>query len=242
MVIRLGTRRKGGVDKMNWSIIIFCYNEEQSIEKVITQSINFINSVGSHSEIIIVNDGSTDNSGNIINEWAVKDNRIRVINHLKNKGIGAALKTGYSSASKTYVCAIPADGQFNLEELKKISPFSNKYFYSLYREEKNYDNYRNLLSNFNNWLNKIGFNNHLKDVNWIKVYRKEQLAVANPQLRSSLIESEISSKLLKKQIKCIELVSEYLPREAGMPKGGSIVTVSRALLEMFRLIVIVKRF
>lgn len=227
---------------MDWSIIIFCYNEEQNIENVVMQSLAFINRMDSDSEILIVDDGSTDSSAEIIEDCAMKDSRVKVVRHFWNRGIGEALKTGYEAASKEYVCAVPADGQFSIDELRKIPEFTEDCFFAFYRESKNYNIYRNILTNFNYMLNRYVLNNNIKDVNWIKVYRKKHLVEANPQLRSSLIESEISSKLLKRDIKCIGVESAYLPREYGKSKGGNVHTVSRALLEMLRLIIIVKKF
>ena len=75
-----------------------------------------------------------------------------------------------------------------------------------------------------------------------KVYSKKQLVEANPELNSSLIESEISSKLIKRGYKFEEIPSAYLPRNFGVPKGGSLRTVSKALVEMFHLIQLVRKY
>jgi hypothetical protein len=75
----------------------------------------------------------------------------------------------------------------------------------------------------------------LRDVNWIKVYSKEQIEFASPQLTSSILESEICAKLMRAGAMAIELPSIYHPRVAGKPKGGGLRTVIKALKEIYML-------
>lgn len=226
---------------MEWSIIIFCYNEEENITKTIEGALRFIQSQ-KNSEIIIVNDGSTDATGNIVERY---ENNYPIINavHLENnKGIGNALNTGYDLASKEYVCAIPGDGQFDIRELEKVSELNENEFVTFYRETKNYNLYRSSLTAFNQLYNRWFLKMDVPDVNWIKVYRKHQVDRKFRQLNSSLVESEISAKLIKIGYTHIDFPSEYLDREYGKAKGGSWNTLRKAISEIFLLYVTVAKF
>lgn len=87
------------------SIIVPVYN----VEKYISQCIeSIINQTHKNLEIILVDDGSTDNSGKIADEYALKDNRIKVI-HKKNAGVSSARNTGIDNATGEYVCFADAD-------------------------------------------------------------------------------------------------------------------------------------
>lgn len=228
---------------MTLSIIVFCYNEELTIKKVVLDALEFLKKENfNDNEVIIVNDGSTDKSLMQLNELKKEYGQLKIVNHQENLGIGMALKTGYKEASKQFIVAIPGDGQFDLSDLNKIQDWNESKFYCFYRKDKNYNNYRNFLSSFNLFLNSIFIGNRLKDVNWVKVYTKSQLTNARPQLNSSLIESEISSKLIKKGYQYEELSSNYLPRIGGKSKGGNFKTVSKALFEMIKLIYIIKKY
>jgi glycosyltransferase involved in cell wall biosynthesis len=224
------------------SVIIFAYNEAVSLPTVATNVLNILTDKALQSELIIVDDGSSDNTPTVCSELTKMDKRCRIIRHNINKGIGAAIKSGYANARYEFVCAIPGDGQFDVEELRQIAPFPNNTFYSFYRPETNYSLYRSCLT----WLNRI-LNQHLlgvllRDVNWIKVYRKDQLEHVNPQLTSSLIESEICAKLYKEGVMPIEIPSKYLPRESGVSKGGSWKTLRLAIRDTLKLWWVVVRY
>lgn len=87
------------------SVIIPVYNKEIYLNKCID---SLINQTYSNIEIILVNDGSTDNSPIICNEYAVNDSRIRVI-HSDNKGVSAARNIGIEQANGRYLMFVDAD-------------------------------------------------------------------------------------------------------------------------------------
>lgn len=106
------------VSKFSISIIIPAYNEEKKILDVV----NNIRKTRTNDEIIVVDDGSTDNTYEII-----KNSGVKVIRHPYNKGYGAAIKTGIRNASGNVVLFIDADGQHNAEDIEKIAEPINDY-------------------------------------------------------------------------------------------------------------------
>ncbi len=225
----------------SWSLIIFAYNEQDAIENVIKSSLRVLNRLNPEkSELIIVNDGSTDNTLKIIQDFDEK--RIKVINHTKNRGIGEALLSGYKAAQYENICAIPGDGQFNPEELIPFAEFDDNTFISFYRTQKTrYTAFRKILSFFNKILNRYFLNIKIRDVNWVKIYKKQFFDHITPVLTSSLVESEICAKMIRSGYKIIEVQSTYHPRQGGVSKGASLKTIFLAIRETLKLYIALQK-
>ncbi len=224
----------------SWSVCVLCYNEEGAISTVLEKLNLFLErELGKNYEIIIVNDGSTDGSLEEIELFKSnnKSSDISVVSHKSNLGIGMAIRSGYRAASKENVMAMCGDGQFELQDFKKTLTFDKNTFVSFYRRKKEtYTLFRYFLSNTNRFINKYIFGVDLIDVNWVKAYKNEDLKTVDYEIRSSLVETEIASKLLRRGLKVNQIETVYLPRIAGEPKGASFKIVSLAVLELFKLI------
>ncbi len=192
-------------------------------------------------EIIVVDDGSTDDTQSVLRSLSATI-PMQIITHPVNKGIGIALRTGYKAAGMEYVCAIPGDGQFDVKELLQVRPFAIGTFYSFFRPETDYNLYRKFLSSANKRFNQVLLGIRLRDVNWIKVYRKDQLNFTDLRTGSSIVESEICAKLIKAGCQPVELPSVYHKRQGGISKGGSWTTLRRVLRELILLTRIVHSF
>lgn len=98
------------------SVIIPVYNVEKYLDKCI-QSV--VNQTYTNLEIILINDGSTDNSGCICDDWSRQDDRILVI-HQKNSGVSKARNVGIEHAEGEYICFVDADDYLEGDGLKNL--------------------------------------------------------------------------------------------------------------------------
>lgn len=234
------------IANQSWSIVVLCYNEEGNIKRVIEdvqQKLSIISNA--KGEIILVNDGSSDNSDAVIQELLQdpRNSNIKYALHPENKGIGEALHTGYGQATGENVVMIPGDGQFDLNELLPYKNIPPKSILAFYRTENTtYTLTRNILSWFNNMLNRVFMGLTIKDVNWVKVYKNNALKALDLDIRSSLVESEICSKLIYLGHDLIEVKSKYLPRQTGASKGASWQIVKQAIIDTPILIMVVRKF
>lgn len=230
----------------SWSIIVFCYNEKGNVATVIRDCIFILkNLTDNRKELIIVDDGSTDGSiAEIESELSKFPNEtIKFIKHQTNQGIGMALKSGYANASNENVCAVPADGQFDVKELLPHSCVKANSFVCFYRNEnQSYSLLRNVLSLFNKQFNKLLLGIDFKDINWVKIYKVEIIKKLDLQLRSSLIETEICAKLVACGNTFHEVESRYLSRNHGISKGASWKIVQKVIGELIKVYLSVKAF
>lgn len=210
---------------------IFCFNESGALASLVERTDGILSQMCEEYEVILVDDGSTDGTDRVCSELSGSMANVRTVRHPSNRGIGEALRTGYSESRLDYICAIPGDGQFDPSELLGLRPFGADRFVSFYRERTGYNTYRGFLTWFNRAFNRHVLGVALRDVNWVKVYRKEHLDLAAPVLRSSLIETEIVAKITRSGAYPIELPSTYLPRESGQAKGGGWKTLRKAAAE-----------
>lgn len=226
-----------------WSVGVLCYNEAGSLERVVAQLHEVMKKITNTFEIIIVDDCSTDGSGEVAQQLSKSYPEVRTVLHPQNKGIGGALKSIYDNSKYENIAFIPGDGQFDVTEYLPYPELKEGYFISFYRKENtSYSVFRNILSLFNKKLNKVFIGINLRDVNWTKVYKKSDIDQLDLQLTSSLIESEICAKLLYLGRKVIEVESKYLPRTYGQSKGSSFAIVQKALKDTWILISIMQKF
>ena len=110
------------------SIIIPVYNEEFSIIEVLTQIAAVMKNSEIPYEIIVVNDGSKDNTAKVLSESNLK---IRLITHELNEGYGSALKTGIKNAIYDYITIIDADGTYPAEKIPELLKYMQGYNYDM---------------------------------------------------------------------------------------------------------------
>jgi dolichol-phosphate mannosyltransferase len=110
-------------DALRLSVVVLAYNEEENLSPVIAESIRVLEAspLVSEFELLVVDDGSSDGTWAVLEALAA-DIRIRPLRHLRNRGMGAAVKTGYRAATMDHVTFIPADGQVPIVEILKMAP------------------------------------------------------------------------------------------------------------------------
>jgi glycosyltransferase involved in cell wall biosynthesis len=99
------------------SMIVPVYNEATSVKHVIENLIDVLNHLNRPFELIVVNDGSTDGTAEILDAFS---GRIKVLRHLANRGYGAAIKTGIGHSCYPFVAITDADGTYPNEELPRL--------------------------------------------------------------------------------------------------------------------------
>jgi glycosyltransferase involved in cell wall biosynthesis len=109
-------------DRPGISAFFPAYNDGGTIASMIIEADRTLRELTDDYEIIVVNDGSQDYTPEILEELALKFDRLRVITHPKNRGYGGALRSGFAAASKELVFYTDGDAQYDPRELKLLVP------------------------------------------------------------------------------------------------------------------------
>ena len=100
--------------KPSISIFFPCYNDQNTIGKLVIESFQILKKYSSEYEVIVIDDGSKDNSREILKKLSLKYKKLKLIFHKKNKGYGGALKSGFRAASKNLIFYTDGDGQYDV--------------------------------------------------------------------------------------------------------------------------------
>jgi glycosyltransferase involved in cell wall biosynthesis len=104
------------------TVVVMAYNEQETLESTCQELLSALTRTGLAAELLVVDDGSTDGTGEIAKAIAEQDSRVRVIHHTPNRGLGGVYRTGFSEARGSYVTFFPADGQFPAIILEQFLP------------------------------------------------------------------------------------------------------------------------
>ncbi|HEY0170479.1 MAG TPA: glycosyltransferase family 2 protein [Pyrinomonadaceae bacterium] len=104
------------------SVFFPAFNDEGSIGSLVEDALAVLPALADDYEVIVVNDGSSDRTAEVLEEMARREPRLRVVDHGVNRGYGAALRTGFASATKELVFYTDGDGQYDVKELAQLRP------------------------------------------------------------------------------------------------------------------------
>lgn len=220
------------------SIIIPCYNEFLLIEQAIL-SVLKLDLGNLEKEVIVIDDGSTDGSKEII----LKMQGIKFAVHEKNRGKGAAMRTGYELATGDICCPYDADREYDERDiLKVVEPILDGQAEVVYgsrrlnKDNKQYSAFSYYLGGIViTWATNILYGSHITDEpTCFKVFLKTVLNAHPFQEEGFDWEPAITAKILKAGIKIYEVPIRYYPRDVKHGKKIHYADGIRALYTLFK--------
>jgi glycosyltransferase involved in cell wall biosynthesis len=221
------------------SITVFfpCYNEQDNVTKVVQQAIEVLEGLRADYEIVIINDGSSDDTGRVADQIAAGHNRVRVIHHPRNLGYGAALQSGFRAAVKDLVFFTDGDAQFDLAELPPWLPLMKDYDivcgYRMNRQD-------NFVRKMNGWLwtkmTGLIFSLNLRDIDCaFKLFKRAVFDGMKMESTGALISTEILARATRRGYRVTQRGVHHYPRTAGKQTGSNLKVIVRAFQELLRL-------
>jgi putative flippase GtrA len=217
------------------SVVLPAYNEEELIASTISNIMSVLTTWMCDFEVIVVNDGSKDRTGEIVTLLRAYDQRIRLINHPVNKGYGAALVSGFETVTKELAFFMDSDGQFDIRDLIRFLPLIEEFGAVIgYRIDRQ-DTWMRKLNAWG-WKKLVGFmfSVHVRDIDCaFKLFRAEFFRTNHLETRGAMINAEILYKLARAGYIYTEVGVQHLPRLAGKATGAKPAVILHALREMF---------
>jgi glycosyltransferase involved in cell wall biosynthesis len=215
------------------------YNEEANIERVVGSCVAYLEARMPDYELLVVNDGSHDRTGEILNRLQNELPRLRPLHHPQNRGYGAALRTGFDAASKRFVFYMDGDGQFDISDLDHLLPLATDedHIVTGFRIERRDPFVRRLNAKlFGGWLVRIMLGVRVRDLNCaFKLIPKkvfERIVLESP---GALINAELYGRAVRKGFGIKEVGVHHYPRPAGVQTGAHLRVIIRAFYDLFRL-------
>jgi glycosyltransferase involved in cell wall biosynthesis len=200
------------------SACLLCYNDAETIGTMVERAGRALDQLGAEGEIVVVEDGSSDDSGQLLRELAGREPRLRVVTHPSNRGYGGAIRSVLSAARGEWVFYTDGDGQYDPGELVLLAR----------SREPNADvvqGYKggradSLLRRFIGWAwslgVRIGFRPGIRDPDCdFRLMRGASLEAVRLRTNSGAITVELVRKLLDSGARFQEVEVSHFERRSG---------------------------
>ncbi len=223
---------------MSLSIVIPAYNEEANVVAAVEEVARVAQTLGVDYEIILVNDGSRDRTGEIVRtECAPRIPNFRLVEHFPNRGYGGALKAGFAAATKDLIAFTAADQQFKFSEINLLITklTSEMTLVSGWRVNRQDPPIRRLNGMGWNTVVRILFGRTIHDIDCgFKVFRREALHHIHIESNGAMIDTEMLAELKARGYRMTDVPVTHLPRTAGSPTGANLKVILRAFRDLFK--------
>jgi glycosyltransferase involved in cell wall biosynthesis len=220
------------------SIFMPAYNEEGNIAKVVLEAAKYASQLASDYEIIVVNDGSRDQTGEIVEELRDRDKHIRLVRHSKNRGYGAAVKSGLKACKMDYIFFTDSDSQFHFDELENFVALRSKADIIMGYRKKRMDPFHRIFVAqvlLKVW-NYVLFGLAVRDVDCAyKFFGKKVRDSIKLETESAITVTEFIVKSLRAGYTIKETPVTHYSRQFGEQTGGNWRVILRAATDSFHL-------
>lgn len=195
-----------------------CYNDQGSIGQLIDNTIKTLRKVTTDFEVIVVDDGSKDNSRQILKKYRQKYPQLKLIFHKQNKGYGGALRSGFKTVSKELVFYTDGDGQYDVKELPVLLNLmtDDVNFINGIKMSRQDPNYRIILGNIYSLVARWMFWLPVYDVDCdFRLIRKSVIEKINLENNSGAICIELVKKSQKAGAKFRQVSVHHYKRQWG---------------------------
>lgn len=218
------------------SVFFPAQNEAGNIERVVRSALEICAPLTGVLEVIVVDDGSTDETPEIVAVLGQSDPRVRLVRHEVNRGYGGALKSGLAAATGDYIFYTDGDGQFDIHEIVALVPLLKQAdLIAGYRIHRSDPWYRLVNARLYHWLIHALFGLKMKDVDCaFKLIKRAVVDSLKLTSEGALISAEFLLRAQRSGFRIVEVGVHHYPRQWGKASGARLSVILRMFVELFR--------
>jgi acetyltransferase-like isoleucine patch superfamily enzyme len=220
-----------------WSVAVMCYNERETLKAMVERTMAVMTKIGEPFEILIVDDGSSDGSDEVARRLAVGYAEVRVYRHPTNEGIGQVLRDGYQLTRGAAVVVLPADLQFAPEDLPDAMAAlrAGADVVCVRRAGRKDPGLRKVLSSVDEALVRLLFGVRIRDLHWVKIYRRSVLDKLAIESHTPMVDTELLVKSYRAGFRLVEVSLPHHPRTAGRSTGATLSVIAKTFGDLLKL-------
>ncbi|UPT74407.1 MAG: glycosyltransferase family 2 protein [Elusimicrobiota bacterium] len=220
------------------SAFVLVHDERESFPGTVEVLHAVLSEACARFEIVVVDDGSRDGSGELAEALALRLPGVRAVHHPVNRGYGAGVRTGIAESRYGLIFLIDGDGQFDPRELKGlIAPAETSDLVVGWRIDRADGAHRRLTGWCWNKAVALALGVRVRDVNCaFKLMRASAVKDLGLTSSGALISAEILSKAARRGATIVEVPVRHYPRRYGKPSGASPDVVAVAFWELLRML------
>lgn len=194
------------------------YNDGGTIASMVVMAISVLEELTDDSEVLVVNDGSSDYTAHVLNRLAATFPQVRVITHENNLGYGGALRSGFEHASKDWIFYTDGDAQYDVQDLRNLYAYMGDGVDMVqgYKISRNDPWYRKVIGRIYHHMVKIAFGLRLRDVDCdFRLIRRQVFDRVRLTRNSGVICVEMMKKIQDNGFKIVEAPVSHYHRAYG---------------------------
>lgn len=219
-------------------VVVPCRDEASTIESVARDALTHGARVAQRVEVVVVDDGSADDSAARVHALADQGLAVRLVSHPQSLGYGAAVRSGFDAAESDFILLVDGDGQFDLADVHAVASALQDHDAVVgYRAPRCDPPHRVLNGRAWTWLTDLCLDVGVRDVNCaFKLFPRSLLEKTTLYSEGALVSAELVSAARRHGLRIAEVPVRHLPRRAGHATGAEPGVVLRAFFELFGLV------